>query len=109
MTEIIIRKSENGEYKGFTCKGHSGFAAKGKDIVCASVSVLVINAINSMEKLAEEDMEIKAEEVAGIIRCRIKRTLSEKGKLLMDSMILGLLQIEEQYGNKYLVVKFKEV
>ena len=109
MTEIIIRKSENGEYKGFTCKGHSGFAAKGKDIVCASVSVLVINAINSMEKLAEEDMEIKAEEAAGIIRFRIKRTLSEKGKLLMDSMILGLLQIEEQYGNKYLVVKFKEV
>ena len=109
MTEIIIRKSENGEYKGFTCKGHSGFAAKGKDIVCASVSVLVINAINSMEKLAEGDMEIKAEEAAGIIRCRIKRTLSEKGKLLMDSMILGLLQIEEQYGNKYLVVKFKEV
>ena len=109
MTEIIIRKSENGEYKGFTCKGHSGFAAKGKDIVCASVSVLVINAINSMEKLAEEDMEIKAEEAAGIVRCRIKRTLSEKGTLLMDSMILGLLQIEEQYGNKYLVVKFKEV
>ena len=109
MTEIIIRTSESGEYKGFTCKGHSGFAAKGKDIVCASVSVLVINAINSMEKLAGEDMETEAEEAAGIIRCRIKRTLSDKGKLLMDSMILGLLQIEEQYGNKYLVVKFKEV
>ena len=109
MTEIIIRKSENGEYKGFTCKGHSGFAVRGKDIVCASVSVLVINAINSMEKLAGEDMEIETEESAGIIRCRVRQTLSEKGKLLMDSMMLGLLQIEEQYGKKYLAVKCKEV
>ncbi len=109
MTEIIIRKSENGEYKGFTCKGHSGFAVRGKDIVCASVSVLVINAINSMEKLAGEDMEIETEESAGIIRCRFRQTLSDKGKLLMDSMMLGLLQIEEQYGKKYLAVKCKEV
>ncbi len=54
MTRVIIRKSKNGEYKGFTCKGHSGFAARGEDIVCASISVLVINTVNSMEELAGE-------------------------------------------------------
>lgn len=109
MTKVIIRKSRNGEYKGFTCKGHSGFAEKGHDIVCASVSVLIINAVNSMEELAEEDMEVSADEPAGIIRCRINRPLSEKGKLLMDSMILGVSKIAEQYGERYLTVKFKEV
>ena len=35
--------------------------------------------------------------------------LSEKGKLLMDSLILGLTEIEHSYNNRYLTVKVKEV
>ena len=53
MTKVIIQKTENGNYKGFTCKGHSDFAAKGEDIVCASISALVINTINSMENMLQ--------------------------------------------------------
>ena len=109
MTKVIIQKTGNGNYKGFTCKGHSDFAAKGEDIVCASISALVINTINSMEKLAEEDMDVTADEESGTICCNIKQTLSDNGKLLMDSMILGLSGIAEQYGGQYLKVKFKEV
>ncbi len=109
MTKIVIQKSKNGEYKGFTCKGHSGFAIRGEDIVCASISVLVINAINSMEKLAKEDMEITEDETAGMIRCFMKKPLSDRGKILMDSMILGLSEISDQYGRQYLTIKIKEV
>ena len=109
MTTIMIHKTENGEYRGFTCMGHSGFAGKGKDIVCASISVLVINTINSMEELAAEDMGITTNEETGFIDCRFRSGPSEKGKLLMDSMILGLSGIAKQYGRKYLVLKFEEV
>ncbi len=109
MTKIVIQKSENGEYKGFTCKGHSGFASKGADIVCASISVLVINAINSMEKLAEADMEVLEDEATGTIRCHMNKPLSDSGKVLMDSMILGLSEISKQYGRQYLTIKIKEV
>lgn len=109
MTKIVIEKSQAGEYKGFICKGHAGYAAKGGDIVCASVSVLVINAINSMERLAGEEMSVAADERAGMIRCKLNGPLSEKGKLLMDSMILGLSEIASQYGRRYLAIKFKEV
>ncbi|MDE7015790.1 MAG: ribosomal-processing cysteine protease Prp [Kineothrix sp.] len=109
MTKIVIEKSKAGEYKGFTCKGHAGYASKGSDIVCASVSVLVINAINSMEKLAKENMSVDADEKAGMIRCKLNGPLSERGKLLMDSMILGLSEIASQYGRRYLAIKFKEV
>ena len=62
-----------------------------------------------MEKLAEEDMDVTADEESGTICCNIKQTLSDNGKLLMDSMILGLSGIAEQYGGQYLKVKFKEV
>lgn len=109
MTTIVIEKSKAGEYKGFICKGHAGYAMKGSDIVCASISVLAINTINSMEKLAMEDMNVTADEQAGLIRCKFNGSLSEKGKLLMDSMILGLSEIASQYGRQYLVIKFKEV
>ena len=109
MTTVIIKKTVEGNYKGFTCMGHSGFARRGKDIVCASISVLVINAINSMEELVGEDMDVTTNEETGFINCQFQESLSEKGKLLMDSMILGLSQIAKQYGGKYLILKFEEV
>jgi uncharacterized protein YsxB (DUF464 family) len=109
MTTVIIKKTVDGIYKGFTCMGHSGFERRGKDIVCASISVLVINTINSMEELAGEDMDITTNEETGFINCPFKNPLSDKGELLMDSMILGLSQIAEQCGDKYLILKFEEV
>lgn len=109
MTTIIIKRNANGEYKGFTCKGHSGFARSGKDIVCAAVSILAINTINSMEELAKEDMDITINEDSGFIACLFKGNLSEKGILLMDSMILGMSGVEKQYGKKYVTLKFEEV
>lgn len=109
MTTIIIKKTANGEYKGFTCMGHSGFAGSGKDIVCAAVSILVINTINSMEELAGEDMETTTNEETGFINCSFPNDLSGKGKLLMDSMILGLSGVSKQYGRKYVQLKFEEV
>ncbi len=109
MTTVIIKKTADGVYKGFTCMGHSGYAGKGRDIVCASVSVLVINTVNSIEELAGEEMEVTADEETGFINCRFQDTLSYEGKLFMDSMVLGLSKIAEQYGRKYLTLNFEEV
>ena len=109
MTTITIYKSENGTYKRFTCKGHAGYARYGKDIVCASVSCLVINTINSMDELVHEKMEITTEEKEGFIDCRFTDEISSQSKLLMDSMVLGLQGIVNDYGKKYLELKFKEV
>ena len=35
--------------------------------------------------------------------------VTERGTLLMDSLILGLTEIEHSYNNRYLTVKVKEV
>ncbi|MBQ1844163.1 MAG: ribosomal-processing cysteine protease Prp, partial [Lachnospiraceae bacterium] len=32
----------------------------------------------------------------------------EKAQVLLDSMVLGLRQIENQYGKKYLSIEYKE-
>ena len=36
-------------------------------------------------------------------------TISAESKLLMDSLILGLTDIAESYGDKYIKIRFREV
>lgn len=109
MTSITIIKSKNGEYKEVTCQGHAGYADAGSDIVCAAVSMLVINTINSLEKLTDTEMEVASNEDVGLINCRFKGSLSAGAALLLDAMILGLKNVVSQYGRQYLKLKFKEV
>ena len=109
MTKILVRKTSTGAYTGFTCIGPSGFAQAGNDIVCASISVLVINAINSIEQFAREKMSVITNEEEGLIDVRFANPVNEKTTLLMDSLLLGLREVKEQYGSKYLKLQFEEV
>ena len=110
MTDITFYKTTAGEYQGFVCDGHAGYADYGEDIVCASISVLVINTINSLEHITREKMNVEADEESGIIRCHLmNQPLKETSKALMDSLVLGLTQIEKQYGKNYCKLTFKEV
>ena len=110
MTQITFQKTTAGEYKGFTCDGHAGFADYGEDIVCAAISVLVINTINSLEQLTGEQIQVETDEDAGSIRCRfVNQPLKETSRVLMDSLVLGLTQIEKQYGKNYCKLTFEEV
>ncbi|MCM1183779.1 MAG: ribosomal-processing cysteine protease Prp [Roseburia sp.] len=109
MTRITVYKSNNDRYTRFTCEGHSGFAASGKDIVCAAISVLVINTINALETFTGDTPEVLQDEEGGRIDCRFQSETSEDATLLMNAMILGLETIAEQWGGKYLKLKFREV
>ena len=109
MTTIVIRRTENNTYTGFTCMGHAGYADEEPDIVCAAVSVLVINTINAIEKLAGQTPQVIQNEETGFIKCDFNDSLNEKSILLMDAMVLGLKDISKAYGRKYLQVKFEEV
>lgn len=109
MTRVIIRKTRNNEYVGFTCHGHAGFAAKGDDIVCAALSVLTINTINSLEQLAQAAMEVESEEAEGSIVCRFTGPVSEAGRLLMDAYVLGCQNVFQEYGKKYVEIELEEV
>ena len=110
MTQITFYKTATGEYQRFTCDGHAGYANHGEDIVCASISVLVINTINSLEQIAGEEIRVETDEDSGTIQCSfMNQPLKETSKVLMDSLMLGLTQIAKQYGNNYCKLTFKEV
>lgn len=110
MTTIVVFKSKD-SYRGFTCMGHAGFAQSGSDIVCAAISILVINTLNSIEELAHEKIITEIDEKKGHIECHFPDEINEKTKLLMDSMVMGLKGIEQNYGRrkKYFELIIKEV
>ncbi|MFI3237500.1 MAG: ribosomal-processing cysteine protease Prp [Lachnospiraceae bacterium] len=110
MTTVIIEKSSD-TYKSITCMGHAGRKRLffEKDLVCASISVLVLNTLNGLDEFTDTDMEVTSNEETGFIRCVFMGTLSDEAIVLVKTMIHGLEQISLQYGRKYCNVEFKEV
>lgn len=107
MTTITITKTSDDAFKAIECNGHAGFAEYGDDIVCAAISVLTINLINSLDSLTGDDMDVDTDEDQGIIRIRFKSTPSHDGDLLLRSYELGVDSIFRQYGKKFLNIKFR--
>ena len=108
MVAVTVVKSANGCYKGFESKGHAGFDAYGKDIICAAASVLIINTVNSIDTLTPTVVSVNASPDGGQLTAVFPEGLEEKAQVLLDAMVLGLMQIQDRYGKKYLSVKFKE-
>ena len=98
MITVTIHRS-NDSYAGFKVVGHAGYAEEGYDIICAAVSVLVVNAVNSIETFKDH----------GIVELILEGSVSDKTTLLLDSMILGLRDIQTQYGNEFIRLKIEEV
>jgi len=97
---------KNGCYSLFESEGHAGFARYGEDIVCAAVSALIITAGNSITELTEDEVEIREED--GFVRFEFPAPHSDQTRLLMDALLLGLGQIKEAYGKKYLKIIVRE-
>lgn len=81
-----------------TIEGHAGYAESGKDIVCAAVSILTWNLIKSVKALTMDSMEFEI--TSGHMHIVFKN-LSERGKVLVDSFFIGISEIINAYGDKY--------
>ncbi len=108
MISVVISR-QNNIYKSVSLDGHAGYADHGQDIVCAAVSVLVINTFNSIEQFTDDAFSMEAAEDGGYMNMTFTGMLSDKAKLLIDSMLLGLDEIQKQYGDEYISLQYKEV
>ena len=63
----------------------------------------MINAINSIEKFTEDAYTCDCQD--GMIKSwEFTSEVSEQTTLLMDSLMLGLADVQKSYGEKYLKV-----
>lgn len=107
VIKVTIVKNSNDDICAFEVKNH------GKSIVCASVSMLVINTLNAIEVFTDEPMLYQADEdEMGYISAEfedIKNGIhNEKVALLLDTMELGLLSTEKNY-KKEITIKYKRL
>ena len=110
MIRITIYVNEHHVYTGFDVKGHAEFSDPGKDVVCAAVSMLVINTMNAMEAFTEDETSHVSDEDEGTIEFRFRRRPSHDADLLINTMILGLESLEENSEYEpYIDIIFKEV
>ena len=54
MTKVTFYQNSENQCVGFTSEDHAGYAQEGEDIVCAGISALVINTVNSIEDFTED-------------------------------------------------------
>ena len=95
MIKINISKDE------ITIKGHSGYSVEGSDIVCASVSSILITTVNALLSIDEDC--IVYEETDGYLNLKIKKHNEVIDKLI-NNMINLLKELKEQY-KKYIEIR----
>lgn len=86
---------------GITIDGHAGYAKAGNDIICAAVSALAENLVNSIQALTDD--KVGCEFWDGHMNIHY-RDLSERGKLLVDSFFVGICAISGTYGEQYVQI-----
>ena len=99
---IKVKISYKGEFiESISIKGHANFDKFGKDIVCASVSSIVITSINAIIRLNEN--AISYEENDGIF---IKVLNQDKTtNTLLLNMVSLLNELEKQYKKNIIINK----
>ncbi len=96
MIKVTIKK----DY--IEIKGHAMYDDYGKDIVCASVSTLIISNINLIIKLDETAIKYKSEE--GLIKLDIIK--HEKViDIIISNMIEHLEELEKKYKKNIKIYK----
>ncbi len=93
MIKVKITKDENLVSK-LEIKGHSLYAAYGKDIVCASVSTMVITTVNAIIRYQENSITYNQDE--GYVYIVVKEH-DKVVDLLLENLISLLKELETQY------------
>ena len=112
MIKVTIYENMYHEITGFDARGHAGYADAGSDIVCSAASVLMINTINSIEQLTDQrfTLDVDDNDDSNLIDFRFEGSLEHDAVLLINSMILGLQDMEENEEYKpYIDIIFEEV
>ena len=109
MICVTVVQTKDKQIRAFQVAGHAGYAESGQDIVCSAVSALTITTINSLEAFTSQSFEIDQDEEDGVITVNFLENLEHDAALLMNSLILGLKSIENEYNNEYIHVEFREV
>ena len=97
----MIKVIYNDGYKNLKITGHAGYADKGKDIVCASASSIILSSLNLA---IEFNNDVKYTDDLNKIEI-INNTNDENVTKVFSNMILSLEELERQYPDNIKISK----
>ena len=103
----LYRDGKSQEIVGFKVSGHAGFAEAGEDIVCAAISTLTINTVNSIEAFTSDKFELNTDEDGALIELKMS-SISNETRILLQAFELGMNSIAKDNA-QYLLINIKEV
>ncbi|MBE6648391.1 MAG: ribosomal-processing cysteine protease Prp [Ruminococcaceae bacterium] len=78
----FFKDAETCLYTGFNVKGHSGYAEAGSDIVCASVSSMVMLFVNMADSVFEIPFDFSSDEKKAEILFSVTKTDNKISKAI---------------------------
>lgn len=109
MIRVSVQRDLQNRPASVEIEGHALFAAHGRDIVCAAVSVLVQTVVFAMEDLLELTLPLRMEE--GYLWLsrpqKLERDVQEKYYLLVETMLLGLRETARTYAANLNYTEYK--
>ena len=109
MVGITVMRDAHQLPVGFRSEGHADFDEEGRDIICAAVSVMELNLANSVAEFTDARFSCQIGEDTGTFEFLLADREDEKAALLLDSCLLGMEAIRQQYGSNYLQITDQEV
>jgi uncharacterized protein YsxB (DUF464 family) len=96
----FTRVADTDEILSVKIKGHSGFDDYGYDIVCASVSSLVIAAVNALEEYVGLDTAYEVESgYTSFNIVPIDEYTSIQAQAIANMLFMAIVGMSEEYGD----------
>jgi uncharacterized protein YsxB (DUF464 family) len=110
MIEIRVKKSQK-QYIAVGVTGHAEYDEHGKDIVCASVSILaqtLLASLGNLSGIEDIDYSIESGDLAFELPVGLNHNQTYNSNLLIESFLIGINGILEIYPD-YLDLQVEEV
>lgn len=101
MIQVQVIRSTDGMLRSCVAEGHAGFSAKGQDIVCAGVTVLLRTVLSLLESSSSVRVVADAPK-RGILAFRVLEYDKAETALLVhcgDFLETGLSSLSNDYPN----------
>ena len=84
---------------GFSVSGHSGYAEKGEDIVCAAITALVTMAEATINDVCGAKAKVRVKEEDARITLTLPTSCDEEDAVqaVLSGMMLTLISLREEY------------
>ena len=93
MIKVVIEKN-NSKIVSLEVSGHSNYDEKGRDIVCAGVSAIVVGGINALINENKKAIEYECKE--GYAKVLVKN-IDSNIEMILDVISTQLYTVEESY------------